>query len=146
MLFLAIQSYRYGFYELVYTATFLIPLLGFGIAYTYAQRYVEIKDIAHPFLLSVMVVLIASNINNTPTNATIWLYPFGLLSYLILPFRASNVFNVGVITLITLYVVFQQGLHNGALFFASYALISGVAAIFAYLHHHKNLLLFHEVD
>ena len=89
MLLLAVQSYRYGFYELVYTATFLIPLLGFGIAYTYAQRFVDIMDYAHLFLLSVMVALIAANISDSPSNATLWLYPFGLLSYLILPFRVS---------------------------------------------------------
>ncbi|UZE95528.1 GGDEF domain-containing protein [Alkalimarinus alittae] len=138
MFFLAIQNYRYGFYELVYTATFLIPLLGFGIAYTYAQRFFEIKDHAHPILLAVMVVLIASNINETSSNATLWLYPIGLLSYLVLPFRMSNVFNAGVLISLTFFIMIQQGLFNSLSFFTSYLLISSVASIFAYLHHHKN--------
>lgn len=138
MFFLAIQNYRYGFYELVYTATLLIPLLGFGIAYTYAQRYFEIEDYAHHFLLGVMVTLIASNITEASSNATLWLYPIGLLSYLVLPFRASNLFNGAVLVCITLFIAYQQGLYNSLLFFTSYLLVSGVAGIFAYLHHHKN--------
>lgn len=138
MFFLAIQNYRYGFYDLVYTAAFLMPLLGFGIAYTYAQRFFEIKDYAHPILLAVMVTLIATNIDQTSSNATLWLYPIGLLSYLVLPFRTSNFFNAAVLVLITFFIMIQQGLFDSLQFFTSYLFVSSVAGIFAFLHHHKN--------
>ncbi|MFD2229320.1 GGDEF domain-containing protein [Alkalimarinus sediminis] len=138
MFFLAIQNYRYGYYDLVYTATLLMPLLGFGIAYTYAQRYFEIQDYAHVVLLAVMAVLITTNISETSSNATLWLYPIGLLSYLVLPFRASNIFNGAILFCLTFYIGLQQGLYSGLLFFTSYLFVSGIAGIFAYLHHHKN--------
>ena len=141
MFFLAIQNYRYGFYELVYTAALLVPLFGFGIAYTFAQRYFEIKDYAHLILLGLMVVLVASNIDAQSTDAALWIYPVGLLSYLILPFRDSNIFNGVVLASVTLLIAYQQNIYNGLLFFTSYLLVSSVAGIFAYLHHHKNRTL-----
>ena len=74
MFFLAIQNYRYGFYELVYTAALLIPLFMFGIIFTYAQRHIEIKDHAHQALLALMAILIAINIQENSTNAIHWIY------------------------------------------------------------------------
>lgn len=136
--FLAIQNYRYGFYELVYTATLLIPLLILGVAYTFAQRYINAKDTAHQLLLGLMVILIALNITAPSTNATHWIYPFGLLSYLILPFKGANQFNGAVLFFVSIIVLSVQGIYNGLLFFTSYLLISGMAGIFAYLHHHKS--------
>jgi diguanylate cyclase (GGDEF)-like protein len=138
MFFLAIQNYRYGFYELVYTAALLIPIFIFGIFFTFAQRYIEIKDYAHQILLALMVILITINIKHESTNAIHWIYPIGLLSYLILPFKEANNFNALALSIITLVIFYIQGIYSGLLFFTSYLLVSGVAGVFAYLHHHKS--------
>ncbi len=138
MFFLAIQNYRYGFYELVYTATLLIPLFAFGVAYTLTQRYLEIKDYAHHILLGIAVLLMAINIFQGATNAIQWIYPIGLLSYLILPFKSANVFNGAVLLSIAAVILFKQDIYICMVFLTGYLLVSSIAGVFAYLHHRNS--------
>lgn len=138
MAILAWLNYRYGMYDLFYTAALFIPLFIFGTAFSIIQFKRQLRETGHEIILSAAVLVIALRINQGQLATLHWIYPLGLLSFLSLSLRSALFFNVITLTLISLLIIVISDLFVGLRFFTSYILLAGIAGMFAYLHHHRT--------
>jgi len=138
MAFLAIQNYRYGLYSLVYTAMLLTPLYFFGALYMFIHQLTPFQDKINLLILSIAAALVLVQFRTHGFAAQQWLYPVGLLSYLVLSIRTANQFNGVLATLAGTLMALYLGLYSAILFFTSYILLCFISGMYAHLHHHRS--------
>jgi diguanylate cyclase (GGDEF)-like protein len=136
--FLAIQNFRYGLYPLVYTAMLLIPLYGFGVVYIFAHPLTKFHDKINISILCVAALLILFQFKSQGFSAQQWIYPVGLLSYLVLSVQSANLFNAVLLTLSSGLIAIYSGFFAAMLFLTSYLLLCFISGMYAHLHHHRS--------
>ncbi len=134
----ALLNYRYGLFDLFYTATLFIPLMAFGAIFSLIQLKYQLKETGHEIILTVAVVLVALRLNQGIVESQHWLYPLGLMSFLVLSIKSASLFNVITLVFVSILIFIVEDSYSGMRFFASYFLLTSVAGMFAYLHHHKT--------
>ena len=138
MIILGIQNFRYGLYELVYSATLLsITYLGTSI---YARFSPEAKYLKQVCLATGLISLasILSYASEFPEELKHWLFPIGLLTYLCIPLRQASIFNGFIGVAYSLILLSVSGLLSALAFAASYALFVGLAGTYARLHQKRS--------
>ncbi|PID44632.1 MAG: hypothetical protein CSB48_01385 [Proteobacteria bacterium] len=138
MVALTLLNYRYGLFNLFYTAAVFIPIFAFGTIFSLIQLKYQLKETGHEIILTLTVVLIALRINQGYAETQHWLYPLGLMSFMVLSLRSAYLFNAIILVLISLLIVIVEDTYSGMRFFTSYLLLTSVSGMFAYLHHHKT--------
>ncbi|MCP5160988.1 MAG: GGDEF domain-containing protein [Hahellaceae bacterium] len=135
---LARESYLYGLYDLVYTALILFALYLAGIALSWAQQSLPLRDNLHQYLLIVAALLVLSDLSMTSDAARYGLYPLCLLSFLILPLRQSARFNAILLGAAFILTWYSNGFFTAVAFATSYLLLAGIASLYAWLHHNRS--------
>lgn len=141
MLILGVQNFRYGLYDLVYSASFLgLCFLGTSI---YAKFSPEAKYLKQVCLATGIVTLlnILSNAATYPEELKHWLFPIGLLCYLTLPIKQASIFNAVIAIVYSLLLLTTAGPSSALIFALSYALFLGLASTYAQLHQKRSRTL-----
>ncbi|PIE44096.1 MAG: GGDEF domain-containing protein [Gammaproteobacteria bacterium] len=138
MFALALLNYKYGLFQLFYTAAAFIPIFAFGTIFSLIQLKYQLKETGHEIILTLTVVLIALRINQGHIESQHWLYPLGLMSFLVLSLKSANLFNAITLIFVSLLIAITENVYTGMRFFTSYLLLASIAGMFAYLHHHKT--------
>ncbi len=137
-LLLAYENYLYGLYELVYTALIVFVLCAAGSGLSWVQKRVNVREAVHGLILVATALLIVSDIPAHVREAKFSLYPLCLLSFLILPLRQAARFNTGLLVLASLVIWNYDNTFTAIAFAASYAMLGGIAMLYAWLHHHRS--------
>mgnify|MGYP000683328411 CR=1 FL=1 len=138
MLLLGVQNYRYGLYDLVYSASFLSVL--FIAVSAYARFTPEAKYLKQACLVAsiIALLLILSNSFTYPEEIKHWIFPLGLLSYIALSFRQASLLNATIATIFSLVLLTTTGFLSAITFAATYSLFIGLASTYAQLHQKRS--------
>lgn len=138
MMFLSVQNYRYGLYELVYSGSFLMVLFLGASAYAqFAARANLLGKVSLYLLTGVSLIIIYDGISDA-AEVKHWAYPIGLLSFTCLSHRYSMQLN-GVLGTCLALLIWQQTSFNEAIMFAAtYALLVSLASTYARLHQQRS--------
>lgn len=134
---LAVQNFRYGFYDLFYLACGLALLTMAGMGYTAQSRRQQLRAPGHLFVLAAVNGLILTALFSTQnTNISYWCLPVILLNLLILPLRQGLAMSLLVTVLLTGFLFTRQPLTDTILIaFAAIILLStGALYIWHYDH------------
>ncbi len=141
MALLVFQNYRYGLYELVYTSSTLLILFLCAAAYErFAPEGIKTRR-SNVWILGAALVLILSDAPAHADQIKHWLFPLGLLGFIALPLRQANVFSGIAIVLMSLALLFGQGLLPALGFAACYSLLIALASAYAKLHQQRSRTL-----
>jgi len=141
MLMLGIQNYRYGLYDLVYSASLLSVLfLGVSIYARFTPEAKYLKQVCLSVSIAALCFIIMTSFEN-PEEVKHWIYPLGLLSYLALSYKQASSLNLIIAATFGLILLFTSGLLSALSFTASYALFIGLASTYAQLHKKRSRTL-----
>lgn len=139
--FLAAQNFRYGLYDLVYSASILAFLFTGAAAFSYFAPELKYFPQASLALLVTTLALILWDALWHHPEALIWLFPLALLSFLLLPMNQALMFNAtaisGMILLLFLHTSLASALSHGAV----YLIIGSVAIAFAQIQQRSSRTL-----
>jgi len=134
---LAIQNFRYGHYTLFYAGMLCLPALAGGALYAWFKRSELAAHLGHllvlVYLLSLILVVLAAD---EPASLH-WIYGLGLFSFLLVPLKTAFNFNLAVLLASSLISLFHYGFFTMLRFATSFALLVGLAGMYAYLYHDK---------
>ena len=138
---LAIQNYRYGLFELVYSASFLC-LLFLGVS-AYARFTPEAKHLSRVCLWSIITAYFVIMIDsfNHPLQVQHWVFPLGLLSYIALSHRQATLLNTVSASVISLILFWEQGFIAALTFATIYTFLISLASTYAQLHQRRSRTL-----
>lgn len=138
MLTLSIQTYRYGYYPLTYTASLL--MLTFLVTAIYARFAYKVSNLERASLISLGIATFLL-LKDSPDHAEIikyWTYPLGLFGYIALPYRQSSLLNGMIIVGVSACLLLKQDLYAALAFASSFALLIALASTFAQLHKQRS--------
>ncbi len=141
MLLLAVQNYRYGMFELVYSASLMMTLFA-GLS-IYARFSAGTKHLQKASIWGLWLCLgiITLDAFQHADEVKHWVYPLGLLAFITLPLRSANKLNLSALSAFSALLWWHYG-HNQALIFASsYLLLIALASTYAQLHQKRNRTL-----
>ena len=138
MVLLAIQNVRYGFYDLFYTGLLFAPLFLIGAMYGWARRNDHNVQLGHLLILGSLMLLTGCVILGGNPNAHYWAYMLALFSYLLVPLRPAIYLSLATACWIGITLLAEGGLFQALRFVTSFALLMSLAALYAYLYHHKT--------
>ena len=141
LLFMAIQNVRYGLYELFYVSLILAPVMIAGAVYAWSQRSDFNAHRGHLCILSFMLIIIIWMISKGEVSIAHWLYGLGLFSFMLLPLKQASILNIATLVLSSIALATSDTLYNTLRFTTGYALLAGLAGLYAYLYHHKTRFL-----
>lgn len=141
MLLLSIQNYRYGLYPLVYSASIIMTIL-LGLA-------IHARLVFNPFQLnraalwgiSLGLLLIFKEALHSPVEVEHWAFPMGLLAFVTLKHPQAMVVTSATAALLSLCLLFQEGLVRCLSFATSYTLLIALASTYARLQQQRNRTL-----
>lgn len=135
-LLVALQSLRFGFYELFFSALLIVLVLVGGILYTVAMRHQQLKAPGHQYLLYAISLIALFTAITTAEYALLWLFPLMLLNLLILPLRRGLICCGAVIgvAVLMLWVRWDYALLATVV---GLLLVTTTAALFAYRYHYN---------
>ncbi|WLQ14135.1 GGDEF domain-containing protein [Hahella aquimaris] len=143
LLFMSVQNVRYGLYDLFYMSILLAPAMLFGAIYAWARRSDLNAYGGHLAVLTVMLVVVALQLSSGQKAIVHWLYGIGLFSFLLLPLRPAFTFNIVTLLISSVALSYSDSFYSTLRFATSYALLVGLAGVYAYLYHHKSRFLVH---
>lgn len=141
MAVLGVQNYRYGLYELVYSAS-LISLIFLGIA-CYAKFAYQISNLerANLVVLIVTFLIVIWEGTSNAANVMYWIIPFGLFTYIAIPLKQARLINLAALSCFTLLLFLQLPLLDVFMFCTSYILMMAFGGTFAALHQQRSRTL-----
>lgn len=141
MAVLGVQNYRYGLYELVYSAS-LISLIFLGIAcYTKFAYQITNLERANLVALSVALCIVIWEGLSSAANVMYWVIPLGLFTYIALPMKQARILNVIALGCFAILLFLQQPLLEVLMFCTSYLLMIAFGGTFAALHQQRSRTL-----
>lgn len=141
MAVLGVQNYRYGLYELVYSAS-LISLIFLGIAcYTKFAYQITNLERANLVALSVALCIVIWEGLSSAANVMYWVIPLGLFTYIALPMKQARILNVIALGCFAILLFLQQPLLEVLMFCTSYLLMMAFGGTFAALHQQRSRTL-----
>lgn len=135
--FLSVQNARYGNYDLFYMGMLTLPAFLIGGVYSWSKRSDLHAYTGHLAILVYLLALVLYELLNGETPALHWLYGIGLFSFLLLPIQTAFHFNLAVLLLSSLAALHEFGFFPMLRFSSSFALLVGLAGMYAWLYHHK---------
>lgn len=135
--FLSLQNVRYGNYDLFYIGMLAMPALMMGAVYAWFKRSELQAYLGHLLVLGYMLVLVLFELLQGEAAALHWLYGLGLFSFLLLPLKTAFHFNLIVLLLSSLFALVEFNFFAMLRFASSFALLVGMAGMYAWLYHHK---------
>jgi len=138
---LAIQNYRYGLFDLVYSASFLC-LLFLGVS-AYARFTPEAKFLSRICLWAIAIALlvIMADSFTHPEEVQHWVFPLGLLSYIALSHRQATLLNTLSAGTLSLILFWQVGFISALTFATIYTFLISLASTYAQLHQRRSRTL-----
>jgi diguanylate cyclase (GGDEF)-like protein len=138
---LAIQNYRYGLFELVYSASFLC-ILFLGVS-AYARYAPEAKYLSRVCLWAIVTALIVIMVDsfNYPEEVQHWALPLGLLSYITLSHRQATLLNTSSAAIISIILFWEVGFISALTFATFYTFLISLASTYAQLHQRRSRTL-----
>lgn len=138
---LAIQNFRYGLFDLVYSASFLFVLYS-GVS-AYARFAPEANYLPRVCLYSICAAffIIISNSIHYPVETQHWAFPAGLLSYIALSHRQATTINTLAGSLLSLIIFWTSGVVAALTFATIYTLLISLASTYAQLHQRRSRTL-----
>jgi diguanylate cyclase (GGDEF)-like protein len=134
---LALQNVRYGNYSLFYTGMLTLPALIAGAVYAWFKRSELSAHIGHLIVLVYLLLLVLNLLARNEPAILHWLYGLGLFSFLLLPLKTAFNFNLAVLLASSLISLYSYNFLTMLRFATSFALLVGLAGMYAYLYHDK---------
>lgn len=134
---LAVQNARYGNYNLFYTGMLCLPALAAGAIYAWFKRSELGAYLGHLAVLIYLLALVLNLLTRGQPESLHWLYGLGLFSFLLLPLKTAFNFNLSVLIGSSLVSLFNYDFFTMLRFATSFALLVGLAGMYAYLYHDK---------
>tara|TARA_R100000306_G_scaffold62518_2_gene71757 strand:- start:52759 stop:53742 length:984 start_codon:yes stop_codon:yes gene_type:complete len=138
---LALQNARYGLYGLFYAGLLLLPLLISGAVYAWQKRSELDAYKGHVVILTAAQCIILWQFLSGQAEVIHWSYALALLSFLLLSQSLALLYNVVSLLILGLSSLIIQSFFESVNFFVSYALLIGMAGLYAWLYHHKSRFL-----
>ena len=140
-LLLAIQNYRYGLFELVYSASFLCTLF-LGVS-AYARFAPEAKYLARICLWAIITALFVIMLDSFthPEEVQHWALPLGLLSYIALTHRQATLLNTCSAAIVSMILFWEVGIISALTFATIYTFLISLASTYAQLHQRRSRTL-----
>lgn len=142
VMLLSIQNYRYGLFELVYSASFLLVLfLGVSAYARFAPEALHLRTVCYWSLVAAMLLIIIDSFAFA-NEVKHWLYPLGLISFIALSYRDAMRLNVISASTLSLILLWQHGLVSALAYLAIYSLMISLSSTYAKLHqrHSRSLV------
>lgn len=134
---LAIQNFRYGFYDLFYLASGLAVLTIAGMAYTFLARRQQLRAPGHLFLLAAVNALILTALLSLKApNISYWCLPVILLNLLILPLRQGLAMSLLVTVLLAGFLFTREPLTDTVLIAFAAVILLSVGALYIWHYDH----------
>jgi two-component system cell cycle response regulator len=135
---LAIQNYRYGLFELVYSASFLCVLF-LGVS-AYARFTPEAKYLPRVCFWAIITALLVIMVDSFtyPNELQHWAFPLGLLSYIALSHRQATLLNAFSAAAISVILFWEVGLVSALTFATIYTFLISLASTYAQLHQRRS--------
>jgi len=138
MLLLGIQNYRYGMFELVYSACLLMTLfLGVSAYARFAPEALHLQKVCYWSLVAALL-LIASDSLAYIDMVKHWLYPLSLFSFIALSHRQATLLSSTAAAFLSLVLLWQQGAAPALAFAMVFALLISLASTYAKLHQRRS--------
>jgi len=141
LMFMAIQNVRYGLYELFYVSIILAPVMIAGAVYAWTRRSDINAHRGHLGILLLMLAVIVWQLLAGQVAINHWLYALGLFSFLLIPLKQAIALNALALAISSIALMINDSFYNTARFATSYALLTGLAGMYAYLYHHQSRFL-----
>src|SRR5690606_17310234 len=138
MVMLAVQNVRYGFYELFYIGLLFAPLFLIGAMYGWARRNDQNVQSGHLLILGGLMLLTGCVVLSSNPNAHYWAYMLALFGYLLVPLPSAIYLSLATACWIGIALMANGGLFQALRFLSSFVLLTSLAALYAYLYHHKT--------
>jgi len=138
MLLLSIQNYRYGMYELVYSASLLTTLfLGVSAYARFAPEALHLRKVCYCSIVAALLLIVSDSLSNVDMVKH-WLYPLGLLSFITLSYRQAMQLNTAAASILSLILLWQHGFISALAYASIYALMVSLASTYAKLHKRRS--------
>lgn len=141
MLIVSIQNYRYGLYPLVYSASIIMTILA-GIALT--SRMLSKANRANQASLwsisACLLIVLCAGLDHA-VEVQHWAFALGLLAFVALKHQQAMVVTSLSSLILTLSLLFQNGMVLALSFATSYALLIALASTYARLQQQRNRTL-----
>lgn len=137
IIMLAVQNFRYGFYDLFYLASALATLTIIGMGYTAIARRQQLRAPGHRFVMTALNALILIALFSLQqADISYWCLPVILLNLLILPLRQGVALSLLITVLLGAFLIGREPLTDAILIvFAAIILLStGALYIWHYDH------------
>lgn len=141
MAILGMQNYRYGLYNLVYSAS-LISLIFFGLAsYTKVAYQITNLERANLTALSITLLIVIWEAFGNAAEVMYWVIPLGLFIYIAIPLHQARILNLIALLCFTGLLYLQLPLLDVFMFCSSYLLMMTFGGTFAALHQQRSRTL-----
>ncbi len=141
MFALAVQNYRYGLFELCYTASLLSGLYLGAAGYARFARAAKMLRGMSQIVLAISALLILIESWDAASYTRYWAYPLALLSFVTLRHAHAMIANAVVLVLLAILLWQQSNLLLSLAFVSSFSLLIALASTFAQLHQRRSRTL-----
>lgn len=138
MLSLGIQNYRYGIYELVYSASLLMTLfLGVSAYARFAPEALHLRKACYWSLVAALLLITWDGFTNADMVKH-WLFPLGLLSFIALSHQQAIRLSTACAGFLSIILLWQHGIMTALAYATIYALLISLASTYAKLHQRRS--------
>lgn len=138
---LGVQNFRYGLYDLVYTAWFIGSLyLGVSIYARFAPESKYLKQITLGVSVTAIVCFFISSFAY-PDEIKHWVFPLSLLAYIALSHRTASLINISILCLFSLSLFINSTFYAALVFTSAYLIFMALASTYSQLHQKRNRTL-----
>ncbi len=141
MLALAIQTYRYGLFELCYSTSLMSGLFLGAAGYAQFAPAAKYLRSMNQIILGISVLLILLESRESAEYTRYAVFPLALLSFVTLRHAQAMIANGIVMLLLGLMIWQQHSLLQALGFLSSFALLVALASTFAQLHQKRSRTL-----
>ncbi|RMF17991.1 MAG: GGDEF domain-containing protein [Gammaproteobacteria bacterium] len=135
---MALQNVRYGLYDAFYIGLLMVPAWATGAALSWWLRNRPHHEQVHVTLLALALLASLYLVGIGFDAAAHWTYVLALLSFILLPLKTAFRLNAITLVLTAVALGWQAGFYDSIRYATSYALLAGLAGMYAYLYHHKT--------
>lgn len=138
---LGIQNFRYGLYDLVYTAWFIASIyLGVSIYARFAPESKYLKQITITASITAIFCFLMMSFDH-PNEVKHWVFPLSLLAYIALSHRTASLINLSILCLFSFSLLINTSLYGALIFTSTYLIFMALASTYSQLHQKRNRTL-----
>lgn len=138
---LGIQNFRFGLYDLVYTAWFIASLyLGVSIYARFAPESKYLKQASLAISVTAIFCFFILSFKY-PNEIKHWVFPLSLLAYIALSHRLASIINLSVLCLFSFSILLSLTLYSALVFASTFLVFMALASTYSQLHQKRNRTL-----